>query len=268
MLPAWVHVVDRDDYTFLLKEQAVLYAAPCRSMAGEKDLALALPSREPGDTRLRIGLVHGTTFDLTGHETNFPIHRDAAVLRGLDYLAIGDTHSFRDVCPGAVPTVYPGAPESTKFGEDDSGHVALVFFPPRGRRAMVRKERVGRWRWREVTCRDLASLRALGEEKELRHSVVRLILDMTVTIQEMEEVENILTELKGTESTHARIEILQVDRKNLSVAAKVPQDAFPPDLPDALKTTVALLQDQAAGPEGEIAARALFHLLKLVHARV
>jgi hypothetical protein len=77
-----------------------------------------------------------------------------------------------------------------------------------------------------------------------------------------------LTELKGTESTHARIEILQVDRKKLTVATKVAEDAFPPELPDALKTTVLLLQEEAQGPEGEVAARALCHLLKLVHARV
>jgi hypothetical protein len=133
---------------------------------------------------------------------------------------------------------------------------------------MVRKERVGRWRWREVTCRDLTALLALRDDKDLRHSVVRLILDMTVTLQEMEDVERILTELKGTESTHARIEILQVDRKKLTVATKVAEDAFPPELPDALKTTVRLLQEEAQGPEGEVAARALCHLLKLVHARV
>ena len=33
----------------------------------------------------------------TGYQTNFPICRDAGVHRGLNYLAIGDTHSFRDV---------------------------------------------------------------------------------------------------------------------------------------------------------------------------
>ncbi len=42
-LPAHVHVVDRDDFTFPLKEGAVLHAAPCRSSAGQKDLALFLP---------------------------------------------------------------------------------------------------------------------------------------------------------------------------------------------------------------------------------
>src|SRR5213596_1859807 len=95
-LPEWVHVVDRDDFVYELAPNAVLYARPCRSKAGENDLAMALPARQPGDERLRIGCVHGCTFDIAGYQTNFPIRRDAGVQRGLDYLAIGDAHSFRD----------------------------------------------------------------------------------------------------------------------------------------------------------------------------
>ena len=45
-LPEWVHVVDRDDFMFELSPAAVLYARPCRSKAGENDLAMALPARE------------------------------------------------------------------------------------------------------------------------------------------------------------------------------------------------------------------------------
>src|SRR5262249_18139448 len=95
-LPKWVHVVDRDDFSYDLSSEVVLYASPCRSKAGERDLAMALPLRQPGDKRIRIGCVHGCTFDMDGYQTNFPICRDAGVQRGLDYLAIGDTHSFRD----------------------------------------------------------------------------------------------------------------------------------------------------------------------------
>ena len=123
-LPRWVHVVDRDDFEHALTPEAVLYARPCRSKAGQNDLAMALPARQPGDSRLRIGCVHGCTFDIDGYQTNFPIRHDAAVQRGLDYLAIGDTHSFRDVTPNLpAPTVYPGTPEPTSF--DEAGAVRV-----------------------------------------------------------------------------------------------------------------------------------------------
>jgi len=94
-LPPWVHVVDDDNFTYPLKDVAVLHARPCRSRAGQEDPALALPEREQGDTRIRIGMVHGSTFDAVDCQLNFPIAKDAAAKRGFDYLAIGDTHSFR-----------------------------------------------------------------------------------------------------------------------------------------------------------------------------
>ena len=63
-LPTWVHVVDRDDFELPIGDQAVVYAVPCRSTAGAENLSLTLPARAAGDQRIRIGLVHGSTFDL------------------------------------------------------------------------------------------------------------------------------------------------------------------------------------------------------------
>jgi DNA repair exonuclease SbcCD nuclease subunit len=128
-LPKYVHVVDRDDFSLPIGNNAVILATPCRSHSGQSGLVSSIPQRPAGDERFRIGLIHGQTFDLAGFQTNFPIESGAAEARGLDYLAIGDTHAFRDVEPDArVPTVYPGAPEAMNFGEVDTGSVALVFF--------------------------------------------------------------------------------------------------------------------------------------------
>src|SRR5437899_6556344 len=171
-LPHWVHVVERDDFTYELAPDAVLYARPCRSKAGDNDLAMPLPARDAGDERLRIGCVHGCTFDIDGYQTNFPIRRDAGVQRGLDYLAIGDTHSFRDVTPSlAVPTVYPGAPEPTSFDESGAGNVALVALFRRGRRPLVEAEPVAFWRWIDVQCRDMNELRSVLTTPDLDRCV-------------------------------------------------------------------------------------------------
>ena len=143
-LPTYVHVVDRKGWELSVGENAVVIANPCTSRAGQTDLARSLPGREAGDDRIRIGLVHGQTFDIEGHQTNFPIARGTAFDRGLDYLAIGDTHAFREVEPkAAAPTVYPGAPEATNFGERDTGNVALVFFPRDRRRRATAASRAG-----------------------------------------------------------------------------------------------------------------------------
>jgi DNA repair exonuclease SbcCD nuclease subunit len=269
-LPEWVHVVDRDDYTYELAPDAVLYARPCRSKAGENDLAMALPAREPGDERLRIGCVHGSTFDLEGHQTNFPIRRDAGVQRGLDYLAIGDTHSFRDVTAELpVPTVYPGAPEPTCFEEGGAGSVALVAMFRRGLRPRVDAEPVAFWQWLDVACRDMNELRGLLTTRDLDRHVVRLHLNMMVSLSEESEVERILRDLQGTDATHGRVGVLVVDRANLRLQAGS-GNAFPDDLPQVLKDTVArldkLIEEAMDESEKLRATRALSHLYKLLQS--
>ncbi|MBP9170633.1 MAG: DNA repair exonuclease [Kofleriaceae bacterium] len=264
-LPPWVHVVDRDDFEHELKEGAVLYACPCRSRAGQRDPALALPPRAPGDERIRIGLVHGSTFDAVDCQTNFPIAKDAALLRGFDYLAIGDTHSFRDVPPGArPPVVYPGAPEATTFGEPGAGNVVAVFVS-QSRRVTFRPERVAYWTWSERMVRSLAELRALASEPHLARTVLRLVLDLRLTAPEMAEAEAILTELKGTAAAHGRAGILQVMRERMTLDTRGIEVNFA-DLPEVVRATVAQLQELERGDQAEVAREALFHLFRLVRA--
>ena len=269
-LPQWVHVVDRDDFTYEISPQAVLYARPCRSKAGENDLAMALPAREAGDERLRIGCVHGCTFDIEGYQTNFPIRRDAGIQRGLDYLAIGDAHSFRDVTENLpVPTVYPGAPEPTSFDDTGAGRVALVALFRRGLRPRVDTEPVAFWRWLDVRCRGMNELRNLLTRPDLDRHVVRLHLDMTVSLSEESEVERILRDLRGTDATHGRVGVLLEDLENLRLQVGS-ENAFPEDLPPVLKDTVArlgrLVADAIDETEKLRATRALAHLYKLLQS--
>ena len=262
-LPGYVHVVDAKGWQLSVGENAVVVAAPCTSHAGQTDLAASLPRREPGDDRIRIGLVHGQTFDIEGHQTNFPIARGSAADCGLDYLAIGDTHAFRDVEPtAAAPTVYPGAPEATNFGERDTGNVALVFFPlDRRRRAIVRPETVGSWTWREETCTSISALRAVRADPDLRRTVLRLTLDMEVPMAEYDEAERILDELAGSMAATPRVGVLDVHRQELRLATGAPIE-FDADLPDVLKVTVEQLRLRAE-TEPELASRALHHLYRL-----
>ena len=270
-LPDWVHVVDRDDFSYPLSPNAVLYARPCRSKAGENDLAMALPEREAGDNRLRIGCVHGCTFDIEGYQTNFPIRRDAGIQRGLDYLAIGDTHSFRDVTESLpVPTVYPGAPEPTAFDEAGAGRVALVALFRRGSRPRVETEPVAFWKWIDVRCGDINELRRLLTHHGLDRHVVRLRLEMTVTLSEESEVERILRDLQGTDATHGRVGILLLDKTKLRLHSGS-RGAFPDDLPPVLKDTIARLDQLIAEAEDEAeketATRALAHLYRLLQSQ-
>ncbi|MCX4246027.1 metallophosphoesterase family protein [Paraliomyxa miuraensis] len=265
-LPEHVHVVDRDDFTLPLAPEATLYARPCRSRAEGLDLAMALPAREEGDASIRIGMVHGSTFDMPEHQTNFPIARDAAVVRGFDYLAIGDTHAHRVYDPPEQPTVYPGAPEPTSFGERDVGNVALVFFGRRRRRPLIRSERVARFTWEERVIEDMPSLRRLRDE-DLQRTVLRLQLRLRVSPAERDEVEEILRVLGGTSSSHGHAAVLQVDRTGLRTDASDLGDALL-GAPAVLVETATRLRAQAGEPgeTGEVAQRALYHLYRLVRS--
>ena len=256
-LPSWVHVINRDDFEFPLSDEAVLYAAPCRSKAGSDDLALRLPARQVGDRRIRIGLVHGQTFDIPGHQTNFPIATDAARQRGLNYLALGDNHKYKEFPPKTCPSVYPGTPEADTFQKTDVGVAVVVFFTRQGLPS-IQTEKVGRWLWREVCCRSVADLEQLRKE-DLKDCVLRLTFDMEVSLRERERVDAIVQELKGTEAAHGKVGVLQWEEGGLKLATGG-EDFSGYELPEVLKTVVVRLQAEADGHDGDVARRALYHL--------
>lgn len=263
-LPGFVRVVDRELLEVPLPNDCVLYAVPCLSRAGQNDPTAAIPVRAAGDTRVRIGLVHGSTFDAGDWKTNFPISKDAALERGLDYLAIGDTHGFRFVPPDrkVPPTLYPGTPEPTAFDEHDAGHVALVFIN-RARQAMVQKRPVGQWKWEELTVKSMDELRLLAMRTDLAARVLRLTLDLRVSTPEYQEAEALLGKLEGSASTHARVGVLELNREKLSLDL-THLEALAAALPPVLQAAVKRLRLEAAQPEQRAAAeRALFHLFSL-----
>jgi DNA repair exonuclease SbcCD nuclease subunit len=259
-LPPWVHVVDRDDFELAIGEHAVIYAAPCRSTAGAEDLALTLPARADGDQRIRIGLAHGSTFDLADHQTNFPIATDATTQRGLDYLAVGDTHGYREIPANATaPIVYPGAPEPTSFADAGAGDVAIVSFKRAGARPQMHRVKVAQWTWREETVTRLAQLRALAAD-DLIDTVLRLRVDLAVSAAEEKEVERLIALLKGTSATTGRAGALVVDRRQLR--AQPPSLEELGELPETLTNVAARLSAEAqASAQGSDQARRALRLL-------
>lgn len=264
MLPDYVHIVDRENFEHTLADGAVLYAVPCMSRAGQSDPTTKIPERAPGDTRIRIGMVHGSTFDALDCQTNFPIHADAALLRGLDYLAVGDTHGFRFVPPDRLrpPTIYPGAPEPTAYDEREPGHVAIVLMT-RQREARVQKERVAYWTWEQARVDSLAELRALARRGDLHNRVLRLHIEMRVAAPEYEEAERLIEELIGTDAKHGKVGILELDRSELTLDTESVASHCA-SLPPVLQAAIERLRAQAEMPDARAAAeRALYHLYRL-----
>lgn len=266
LLPDFVRVIDNELFDHPIGDEAVLYAVPCRSRAGQSDPTALIPRRMAGDNRVRIGMVHGSTFDAGDWQTNFPICMDAAIDRGLDYLAIGDTHGFRFVPNDrpVPPTIYPGAPEPTAFDELDPGHVALVLIN-RQRRAMVDRRRVARWHWETVRVTSMSALQALANRADLADRVVRLIVEMQLSAPEYQEAEDLLAALGGNEANRAQVGVLQLQREGLTLDVSN-VGAQLNDLPPVLQATVNRLQQLAQEPGQRPAAeRAIFHLFRAIN---
>jgi DNA repair exonuclease SbcCD nuclease subunit len=166
--------------------------------------------------------------------------------------------------------VYPGAPEPTSFDEPGAGNVALVALFRHGRRPRIDAEPVAFWRWIDLQCRDLNELRGVLTMQDLDRHVVKLCLDMTVSLAEESEVERILRDLQGTDATHGRAGVLVVDRTSLRLQVGS-GDVFPEDLPPVLKDTVdrldRLITNASDDAEKSKATRALSHLYKLLQGR-
>lgn len=260
-LPDFVVVIDRADFEVALTPEAVLYAVPCLSKAGQRDPTESIPVRAEGDERVRIGMVHGSTFDARDFQTNFPIDRDAVLKRGLDYLAIGDTHGFRFVPPDRKhpPTIYPGSPEPTAFDEVDAGCMAVVLFN-RQRRAIVQQERVAHWTWEDLRIESLQDLRSLVQRSDLANRVVRLRVDMRLSAPEYEEAERLLLVLEGSDARPGRAGVLHLEREKLQLDATT-FEQYSSELPAVLQAAVAELTLAAKDPsQREVAERALYLL--------
>jgi hypothetical protein len=211
---------------------------------------------------VRIGLVHGSTFDMTGYATNFPVSREAPEKRGLDYLALGEWHSFREIPEGALaPIVYPSAPEPTGFKEYDAGYVALVSFTRHGTQPRIQRHRVARWTWRDEVVRSMPELEALASQ-DLLSTVLRLTLDLTVSPPESDRVEAILSSLRGTDAASGRAGAFVCDRSNLRVAMGDIDDIVK-GCPEVIREAAASLRQEAtASPEAQ---RALIILHRVLH---
>lgn len=110
------------------------------------DQSAWIPAGRRGEV-YRIGLAHGMLqgYDGQEHYENF-IHAERAELAGLDYLALGDLHSYTPEDHPAVRrrSYYSGAIECTATDEQRPGHVLLVQIDAPGREPHVTPLRVGR----------------------------------------------------------------------------------------------------------------------------
>ncbi len=184
--PAHVHVL-REAGAIALANNAYLIASPLSQKLSTTDPSLKLGELAAGlpSEALKVGMTHGALAIESKHQPNdFPIALNAAARAGLDYLAIGHWHNWlADTDGGRI--VMPGTPEPDRFGNDDSGHVALVEIDGPGQLPRVRKLPVATLTWRSLSFDFLQAepsrVSLLSDLAELASVASQTVLRITLT---------------------------------------------------------------------------------------
>jgi len=191
---------------------------------------------------------------------------DAAQRSELDYLALGDWHSVKEIPGrgGAVRMAYSGTPEPTNFGEADSGYVLLVEIEARGARPHIEKRKTGELEWWNLDeeIREAGDLgRLMKRVKQRRNSCTTLVkLQLTGVLFAadaglLEELPDVLSE---------RFLYSQLDEGALIPAPQ--DDSWINNLPDgSIREAAERLKRSAQDEKYIVARRALLELYRFAN---
>ena len=235
-----MHVVDREHFEYHFSNGAVLYAVPCFSKAGQRDPTEAIPKRATGDEGIRIGMVHGSTFDArTARRTFRSIPTRLSRVGSTTSLSATRTASdtFRRAASSHRRFILarPKPPPSTRKIQaaspwccsTDSG----ATVQPRARRAL---DLGGRYSSRRST-----SLRALVGGPTWASGCMRLRLEMRSRRPRVRRSRSVGSRSsQGTLARHARAGVLVLDRNRPRTRDEPPWTSYCTDLPASCKSAV------------------------------
>ncbi|MFA5296155.1 MAG: DNA repair exonuclease [Methanoregulaceae archaeon] len=137
-----------------------LYPCPVKQKRSSIDPTIWMPKRGIDDHTIRIGIAHGS-LDILPGSINFPISQHCAEAKGLDYLALGDWHSYYQ----HGNALYPGSFEPTSYDESDSGNVVIVEISGPGTSPKIEKIRCRTLNWAEfsVDIQDITDIEKLEQ---------------------------------------------------------------------------------------------------------
>ena len=150
---------------------------------------------------VHIGVAHGSlvgTFLSPEYELDYLIEPSCIEKSGIDYLALGHLHSYREFKDenGIVRIAYSGTHEQTKYDEDSAGHCLLVEIDGKGEIPKIRPIKCCELTWQSVgfEMKDVASLNELSKylESFMEADMLKLTLYGQIPIKHKGELENIL----------------------------------------------------------------------------
>jgi len=249
------------------RPDCVILPCPLKEKYSRCDPTAWIRSPEEGETRIRIGLAHGTIEGIPVEDDCFPVPRDAGLRSGLDYLALGHWHSTATYeTGGTCRMAYSGTHETSKFGERDSGNCLVVEIAHHKAVPAIRSIRSGILQWLSIESEihdsaGLAAARSQLDAVTLPSShLVRLTLTGVLTTEAQPAVAA-LQEIMATRFLRG-----QMDSTGLLPAPE--DDSWIATIPLGPHREAASrlldLSRKESDPAGRlVAARALIELFKL-----
>ena len=265
-----LHVITKAEPIEL--DNATLYPCPLFEKYSTLDPTAWIDAND--NSKISIGIGHGTVEGILQAAPDYPIPPDAATRSGLDFLGIGHWHSYATYpsADGAVRMAYSGTHETTKFGERDSGNALLVEIAQRHSAPVLESIRTGGLQWEVIEH----SLTAVGDAARIREQ-----------IESLSDVSNTLVDLRvgGVLHHEDQAELVRIEelmqarflygRIDTSKLAPSPSDeswlaAIPGGVMQSVAQRLQALSDSGNAvnrPDGatpEVATRALLELYRMV----
>lgn len=178
-----------------------------------------------------VGMIHGSVAVPGRFEQDEVLITEQEIAdSGLDYLAMGHWHSFREARAGSTTYAYSGAPEPVALDQDGAGQVLLVNLDEKdGQRAVSIEARpVGRTRFRklEIDAATITSQAALDASlRELGDA--NLVLDARIVGVRPDQLDLNVDELtQQLEGKFLRIRVRDISAVAMSDAAVAPPDTI------------------------------------------
>lgn len=169
--PENLRLVTQDETIHYPQWNISISAASLREKKGDYNPLAWLAETKLDKNIIQVGLCHGSIKNDAFAGNNFPIEPDSAQRFGLDYLALGDWHSFNKINDR---TYYPGVPEPLQMG-DEGYPLAVTINRPGAVPSVEQIKNVGQYRWEQreetVTADNFAAFKTRLEsvgEKEIR----------------------------------------------------------------------------------------------------
>jgi len=200
-------------------------------LVGIRAAAVAARADGPRAGNWLIGMVHGSIAQPGRFEHDEVIVTEQEIAEsGLDYLALGHVHSFREGRAGSVAWAYSGAPEPVALDQDGAGQVVLVTLDERDgqRKVSVEPRPVGQTRFRklELDGATVTSQAALAQQiRDLADA--DLVLDARIVGVRSAELDLNIDELaRQLEGSFLRLRLRDASVVGLPAGAAPPPDTI------------------------------------------